>query len=153
MNADQLIQYLSWAVYIIIFVVTAARAVRRPLRANVDIALFFASIALVIGLVVLRQLGLLPQGQLFIVLTVVFLLLIGYMLLRLMDDFTHVPRRIMRSAEVVLALLALATALVPPTPSAATLPTWLTIAVLMYPVVLLLYTTAGSYAPHTRQAG
>jgi len=152
MNADELIQYLSWAVYIAIFVVTAIRAVRRPLQANVDIAVLFASAALVIILSALGRLGILRPHPAITIVNVAAILLMAHMLLRLMDDFAYVPTWVMRSAEVILALFVLATAfftLWPP----ATLPAEFTITLIVYLILVLVYTTAGFVRASQKASG
>src|SRR6476620_5272524 len=118
MTADDLIQYLSWAIYVLIFVVATIRAVRRPLRANVDIALLFAVPALIVALEVPAELGLIPPDDLLAgAIASSLIVAMVYLLLRLVDDFSDVPVWLMRSAEVALGLLIismLAFALSPP---------------------------------------
>ena len=41
MTLDQLSQYLTWILYLLVFAVVVVRAVRDPMRANIDIALLF----------------------------------------------------------------------------------------------------------------
>ena len=63
LSADQLIQYLSWAFYVLVFVVVAVNAIRRPTRANLDILLFFSLSTLTILFAVLTSLGVLAQSS------------------------------------------------------------------------------------------
>ncbi|HUS15906.1 MAG TPA: GAF domain-containing protein, partial [Chloroflexia bacterium] len=134
MSADQLIQYLSWSIYLVIFLSTAVAAVRRPLRANVDIALLFAATALVIVTSGARTAGIIPAHPLVSVITVGSLLAMAYMLVRLTDDFATAPAWLLRAAAVGLALAVVAN-LVLPVPA----PAWLGLAEITYMVVLLVY--------------
>ncbi len=49
MNADHLPQWLSQTVFVAVFLVAAARAVRHPMRTNVDTALFGAAALIIAG--------------------------------------------------------------------------------------------------------
>jgi signal transduction histidine kinase len=109
LNADQLIQYLTWAVYALLFVLVATRAIRHPLRANVDIALFFLLFALVIANSLAGRLQIVPNLTILNIISTSLLLALPYMLLRLLDDFAQVPVLVVRSAEIGLALAILAT--------------------------------------------
>jgi signal transduction histidine kinase len=111
MTADALVQYLSWTMFTLIFVLVSARAIRRPLRANIDIALFFTVTTIIIAFTVLRALGYVPVPTPPFLTAIIITLLfsMGYLLLRLTDDFSDVPRWLMRSAAVSLALLVVGT--------------------------------------------
>ncbi|MGA7730674.1 MAG: ATP-binding protein [Chloroflexia bacterium] len=136
MTASDLIQYSTWAVYVLIFVSTAVKAVRRPLRANIDIALFFLIIALIILQTVLQGLGIEPRIPIITAFNTSLIPLMGYMLLRLVDDFSNVPGWFMRVAEAALALLVIGI-FVFPTP----LPTWFSLVFLAYMIGLILYSS------------
>src|SRR5215212_2032851 len=124
MNADDLIQYLSWAIYISIFVLVTIKAVRRPLRANLDVALLFAVPALVVALAVPAEIGLIPASDpLAGAITSALLIVMVYMLLRLVDDFSDVPTWLMRSAEIALAFLVVGSFAFAASPP---MPRWLT---------------------------
>jgi len=107
MTLDQFSQYLSWGLYILIFAITTVKAVRRPTRANIDVALFFLVFALIIGLSLARQFNLIPAGPVYTGINVFLYLSLAYMPLRLVYDFAVTPRRLIRSAEVVLVLLTI----------------------------------------------
>src|SRR5438874_5808558 len=151
MTADDLVQYLSWAIYVLIFVVAAIRAVRRPLRANVDIALLFAVPALIVALEVPGELGLIPPDDLLVgAILACLIVAMVYLLLRLVDDFSDVPKWLIRSAEVALGLLViamLAFAFAPPQPR------WLTVLFLLYLIGLLVYEVAAFVAESQRSSG
>src|SRR5690349_8584301 len=107
MTASQLITYISWFIYVLVFASALVTAVRRPLRANIDIALLFLMPALIIVIDVVNAVGLVPSN---LAVTVsdangALILAMAYMLLRLVDDFSNVPRWLMRAAEGALAFL------------------------------------------------
>jgi signal transduction histidine kinase len=133
MTADQLIRYLSWLVYVVLFVVAVVRAVRRPRRANVDIALFFSASTLIIGIVTAALFGFVQAGPIANGLNTSLLLAFGYLLLRLVDDFTIVPGWLMPTAGAGLALLAISAFVITPRPLV------LTLAMALYLVLVLGY--------------
>src|SRR5918998_3160347 len=94
MDADQLIQYVSWLTYILIFARVIVQAVRRPRRANIDIALFFSSTTVIIALNVLGRRGLLPSGDFWTrasgIISGTLLVALPYLLLRLLEGFSSV---------------------------------------------------------------
>ena len=49
MSADDLLQFLTQALFVLIFLVVLRQAIRQPLRANVDIALLFGVFSLIIA--------------------------------------------------------------------------------------------------------
>ncbi|HET9494104.1 MAG TPA: ATP-binding protein [Chloroflexia bacterium] len=137
MTADQLITYLSWAIFFLLFVVTAVQAVRRPSRASIDIAILFALPALLVVLNVAGPAGLgwLQRGPLLTGVQVIGLLGMVYMLLRLVDDFIWIPRSALLVAEVGLAVVAVASFFVP-----QPLPAWYSLLVIAYLIIGLAYT-------------
>ncbi|HYO49340.1 MAG TPA: GAF domain-containing sensor histidine kinase [Chloroflexia bacterium] len=151
MTADELVQYLSWAMYTLIFVLVSARAIRRPLRANIDIALFFTVVTIIIAITVLLALKYLQRTSLLSAITLTLLFFLGYLLLRLTDDFSEVPRWLMRSAEVSLALLVVGTfvTLIPGLREAL----WVILLGLAYLVALLLYTVVAFVRESRRSSG
>jgi signal transduction histidine kinase len=136
LTANELVQYTSWAVYVLIFVSTTIKAVRRPLRVNIDIALFFLIPALIILQVNLQAFGIEPTSPLFTALTVVLFPIMVYMLLRVADDFSTVPPWLMHASEVALAVQAIAAFYFAPT-----IPPWLLLFLLTYLVASLAYAT------------
>ena len=146
MNADQLIQYLSWVIYLLIFVRVTISAVRRPLRANIDIALLFAVPTGVIVVSVALMLGLLPAADWVNDLSGALLLALPYMLLRLVDDFSDVPPWLLHTAEAAMGVLVVGTIGFQPTP-----PALLTLLELVYLIVLLFY-AVGAFGREARRA-
>jgi signal transduction histidine kinase len=139
MTADQLITYLSWAIYLVLFVSTAVKAARQPTRASVDVAVLFAlpTLLVVLNMFGPTGLGLLQRGPLLTAVQVVGLLGMVYMLLRLVDDFAWMTRGGLPAAEIALVLLAVA-AFVLPSP----LPGWYSALALLYLIGGLGYTVA-----------
>ncbi len=121
---------------------------RRPLRANIDIALFFLIITLVILQAVLQGLGIEPRNPIITAFNTSLFPLMGYMLLRLVDDFSNVPGWFMRAAEAALALLIVGI-FVYPTPW----PIWFTLVFLAYMVGLILYSSVAFVRQARRTRG
>ncbi len=106
MSADDFIQLVTQALYVVLFGVVAVRAARRPLRANVDVALLFGACTLVIAIGwVTTALHLTPPPMVG-ALSGTLLLALPYLLLRLLDDFAGVARWLRYGAAACLALCA-----------------------------------------------
>src|SRR6187397_1926887 len=104
MSAYALLQYVTQAIFVLIFVVVGARAIRRPRRPDVDTALLFAVLSLVIALQWAdTALGISP-GRYETVVSASLLMALPYLMLRLLADFAAVPTTLMRAAEAGLAL-------------------------------------------------
>jgi signal transduction histidine kinase len=146
MSADQLVQYLSWTVFVLIFVSTSIWAARHPQRANIDIALFFSAPTAIIAIGTAAVFGLVQAGPLINAVNTSLLLAMGYMLLRIVDDFAIVSVWLMRGAGAALAVLvAGAFVFQPPRPN------WLNLLMLLYLVVVLLY-AAGAFIRESRRS-
>ncbi|HEY8597663.1 MAG TPA: ATP-binding protein [Thermomicrobiales bacterium] len=114
MSAIEFIQWLTQALYVLISIVVTITAVRHPTRVRMDIALFFGVVTVIIAQGwVFRALGI-PVGRVISVLIIALLMLLPYLLLRLVNDFTSVPTRILRAAEAGLACTIVATIVFPP---------------------------------------
>jgi signal transduction histidine kinase len=107
MTTDEFLTYLSWSIYILLFVLTLVQAVRRPLRANIDIAILFSLPAGIIAIGLATRLGYIPAGGVAGAISASLLLAMGYMLLRLVHDFADVPRWLMRLSELALAVFVI----------------------------------------------
>src|SRR6266849_7232048 len=95
---DQL-QYLSWLLYLFVFVAVLARTRRRPTPAHLDMTLFFGAIAILIVLsTVTAKLHVEPPPWITAVVGATALSF-GYLLLRLVRDFSDVPTLAMRATE------------------------------------------------------
>jgi len=95
------LQYLSWLLYLVVFVLVLARTLRRPTPAHVDMTLFFGAAAIVIVATTLTEKfhldvpawvdnDLIPAAA----------AALGYLLLRLVNDFSHVPAVLLRAVEL-----------------------------------------------------
>src|SRR6476659_6409733 len=125
MSAEQLIQYLSWALFLLVCGSVTLHAVRAPRRVTIDIALFFIIPAVIISFSIEAVLGLVYPGPLLDSINTILLLAMTYMLGRLVDDFSYVPVWLMRSATIGLALLSVGAFDQP-------LPAWLIVLMLIY---------------------
>lgn len=134
MSAQQLIQYLTWACYLVIFVNVTVHAVRRPLRANIDIALFFTVFALIILIRTEEQVAGGDRDRVVTLLLAALVLALPYLLLRLVDDFAFVPVWIKRTTLLILVLL-ISTALLYPVPY----PLWLILLMFAYLTLCFAY--------------
>ncbi len=136
MTGLEQLQDLSWALYVLIFVVVLVRAIRRPTPAHIDMALFFGAAALiVVGSAVPAVLGITPPVWLSD-LNGTLLVSLAYLQLRLVADFGRVPRPLMRAAEAGLVLSVLAIVLVPPP-----MPPLIALIIIAYFVLLVGYCT------------
>ncbi|HEV8669318.1 MAG TPA: ATP-binding protein [Candidatus Limnocylindria bacterium] len=117
----------------LIFISVALRTVRQPTRAHADVALFFGATTFVIVIARLATLlGPTPPWLTPILVTV--LMALPYILLRLVDDFTHVRSAIKRAAE-----LGLTAGIVATYAAAPGLPTVVTLYLVVYFFVVSTY--------------
>jgi signal transduction histidine kinase len=145
-GVDQL-QYLSWALFLIVFVAVLVRTVRRPTPAHVDMTLFFGVVALLIVLSGLTtRLHVLSVSWLSTVSGAAAMSL-GYLLLRLVRDFSRVPLLVIRAVEVGLIASIGALVFLP-----APVPVVITLALIAYLVLILAYDAwaFAQQALHTR---
>jgi signal transduction histidine kinase len=148
LSADQLIQYVSWGFYLLIFALSIVRAIRSPLRSNINIAALFSITALTILLSVLTSLQVLPEGGLTSSISTSLILAMPYTLLRLADDFTEIPAWQMRGAEAILVLLVAGVFLMPPP-----LPLWFVLSLIVYLLAFFTYTTVVFMRTSARTSG
>jgi signal transduction histidine kinase len=152
MTFDQFSQYLTWAIYIIIFCIVGAKAAQRPTQANIDIALLFAVPALSIGISLANSLQIIQPNPTTAAITSAIstslLIALSYMLFRLVDDFTAVPGWLVRSAPAVLAVFVVSNFLIaPPRPQ------WFTTLELLYGIILFIYTSVKFIRESSRSSG
>jgi signal transduction histidine kinase/Ca2+/Na+ antiporter len=148
LTADQLVTYLSWAVFLAIFALVTVRAIRQPSRANLDIALLFGAAALVIVIAVATLVGLLAPGGVSSQIAGSALLALPYLLLRLMDDITIVPLRLRRGVEIVLLLAIISLWLLP-----LNRLQWINALLLLYIICVLAYVVGTSIRATARARG
>jgi signal transduction histidine kinase len=148
MTADALLQILTQVFFVLIFAVTLVSAVQRPRRANVDTALLFGALAFIVLWQWLGSLLAISPPPIIGDVNGVLLMAVPYLLLRLLSDFTHVPRRVMRLAEMGLAVSAGLLFLFPPE-----VPGWMILVLVAYFVVVVGYDAAMFAREATRSRG
>jgi signal transduction histidine kinase len=147
-SGDQFLAYLTWAVFLAIFALLLRTTLRQPLWANLNLLLFFAMPALIIGIGIAAQFGLVQPGPIPNAINTALLLTSAYAMLRLVDDFTTAPRWLLRGAALALALLILVSfAFAPPRPA------WIGLAHLLYFVGLELYAAVAFIRASRRTVG
>lgn len=103
-SASDLLQFLANAFYVVVFFITAVRAARHPTRVDVDVALFFGASAITIGLGwITGALGI-KEGPILSAVGSALIMSLPYLLMRLVDDFSVVPRLVKRLAEAGLLI-------------------------------------------------
>ena len=148
MSGVEQLQYLSWLLYLVVFVVVLVRTIRRPTAAHVDMSLFFGAIALVVALTGLRQSLHVALPLWLTDLAIAAVLALGYLLLRLVRDFSDVPMLVMRAVEIgmVLSIIGVIAA---PSP----LPGAITLGVVAYLVLVFAYDAWGFVRQVSRTQG
>jgi hypothetical protein len=100
MLANQLLQVVTHVLFVVVFISAAARAVRQPLRANVDIALLLGEVFLIMletwGVLLLQS----PPPCVLTSVSSSLLMPPPVLQLRLVHDFARVRPILMRFAEV-----------------------------------------------------
>jgi hypothetical protein len=135
-SADALLQYLTWSLYVAVFLAVAARTVRLPTRAHLDMTLFFGAITFIILLsAAIGALGE-PAPRTLSTLNATVLLALPYLLLRLVADFAPVPAWLNGAVLAGLILSVLVVAVVPPP-----LPAFVVLLVVAYFVIVVVYDT------------
>jgi signal transduction histidine kinase len=121
-SADDLLQYVTQALFVLIFLVVLRQAIRQPLRANVDIALLFGVFSLIIAMGIVSGALDVEDNRVLTAVSGALLMAHPYLMLRLVDDFSHVPVWMMRLGAVGLAAAVVGLfAVAPPLPAALTL--------------------------------
>lgn len=137
MSALDLLQDLSWILYLIVFGAVSVRSIRRPTRAHVDIALFFGATTVVILLITLTtRLHIGETSRAISDVEAAAFLALGYLLLRLVQDFGRVGWVVMRLVEAGL-VITIAAIVIAPSP----MPAPLALAVVIYVAVVIVYVT------------
>jgi signal transduction histidine kinase len=98
MTAYQLLQLLSQLLFVLIAGVVTIKALRRPWKANVDTALLFDIVALIVAVSRLdEKVGITP-GRLQTGVLDSLLMALPYLLIRMVDDFTELSPTLLRAA-------------------------------------------------------
>jgi signal transduction histidine kinase len=148
MSAEQLIQYLSWALFLLVCASVTLQALRTPRRVTIDIALFFLAPALIIIITLESVLGLVQPNHLLSAISTILFLAMAYTLLRLVDDFSDVPAWLMYGALLMLVLFAIAAFMF-----AQPFPALLANLMLSYLIGLLLYAAVAFVRESRRSSG
>ena len=114
MTANELISLVTEGVFVLVFAVVTAQALRRRTRANIDTALLFGSIAgfFLLGRVT-DAVGL-SGAQPFATVSIALIYALPYLLLRLVDDFSDPPRFLGMAAPLAYVAIVALTAITPP---------------------------------------
>lgn len=139
MSADELVQYLSWTIFTLIFGVVSIQAIRTPRRATIHIALLFSDFALIIALGAATRIGLVAPGIGLSTITATLLLAVPYLLLLLVDDMTVLPGTVLRLVGLLCAGALVCVWLIP-----QERPVWLDSLLLLYVVGVLGYVVVAS---------
>ena len=118
MSADSFLQVMTGALFVLVFLIVGTEAIARPTRSRLDAALFFGDAAVIIGVSWIFQIFNLKPGPAVNVAIESLLMALPYLLLRLVDDFSGVPRRLTTMAAAglgisILLLLVWATSKLP----------------------------------------
>src|SRR5258708_27788925 len=134
LSANDLLQSITWTLYVVIFVITGFKALSRRRRVDVDITLLFGATTVIILLSLLTNA--LPVGtRPFAGLVAAGLVLsLPYLLVRLVDDFAGVPALFLRIAEAGLALSIVGFFALP-----QPFPTWFVSLAILYFVALEIF--------------
>lgn len=121
MTALELVQDLTWLIFIAIAVATLLRATHRPTPSNVDVGLLFGiTTFIIVESSVVTALGITPNAWTND-LNSGLVMLLPFFLLRLADDFAGVGRRVRAAGTSAIALsIAALVAYAPPRPLLAT---------------------------------
>ncbi|HEX2142140.1 MAG TPA: hypothetical protein VHK28_07720, partial [Candidatus Limnocylindria bacterium] len=106
MTAQQLLSYLSQAIYLALFVVAAVRLFRRPSLAAFDTFLFFSVIAVLLLASDAARIFGFQDNPALAILTWVGVSALPLILLRLADDFRPQPSLVMIGASLAFVLVA-----------------------------------------------
>jgi signal transduction histidine kinase len=138
-TADQLLTYLAWAIFLIIFVAVAIQAIRRPSRAHLDIALLFGAPAIVIAIAIATQSRLLPSSGIGSYIASSAILALPYLLVRLLDNIAVIALPLRRSIEALLIVALCCIWLLP-----LNRPQWVNSLLLLYVISVLAYVVIAS---------
>src|SRR5947207_811178 len=136
MSANDLLSLLTQTLFVLVFLVVVAKAVRQPRRATVDTALLFGVASLLVAEGWAAPLLHLRTNPLLVATSSGLIMALPYLLVRLVDDFAHVPRPVLYGALVGLGVAAASFFIVPPRAA----PLWLTLLYVVYFVGLTVYT-------------
>jgi hypothetical protein len=94
-SAAAFLQVLTGTLFVLIFLIVAVGALRQPRHSSLDASLFFGAAALIVVVSWILQILDVPEIAIVTVAIGSVLMALPYLLLRLVDDFSGVPRRFM----------------------------------------------------------
>ncbi len=139
MSADNLLAYPAEALFVLVFLISAFRAVRQPKRANLDTVYLFGVFAVLMVEGLITSTFHLHLGTIANALINTLIVGLPYLLLRLVDDFTVVPPRWMVTGLVGFVLSGIAFFLTPYMSLAKPVSQILELIIIGYFVVLMIY--------------
>ena len=145
MSGLEQLQYLSWLLYLVVFVLVLVRAIHRPTPAHINMTLFFGAVAMVIVSTTLTSKAHLALDWVGDVVTPAAAVALGYLLLRLVHDFSSVPTLLMRSVEIGM-LACIASVVLSPRPMHDNV----ALGLVLYLVLVIAYDT-WAFARHARR--
>src|SRR5437763_16407241 len=104
MSANDLLGFLTQALFVLVFLVVVAIAVRQPRRATVDTALLFGVASLLVAEGWAAPLLHLRTNPLPVATRRALIMVLPYRLVRLVDDFADLPSPVLDGAVVVLGV-------------------------------------------------
>ena len=148
-SANDLLSFLTQALFVLVFLVVVAKAVRQPRRATIDTALLFGVASLHVADGWAAPLLHLRTSPLLVATSSGLIMALPYLLVRLVDDFAHVPRPVLYGALVGLGIAVASFFIVPPRAS----PLALTLLYVAYFVGLTVYTAVAFARTALRSRG
>lgn len=147
-TVDQLITYLSWSLFVLIFFHVLVQAIQRPSRAHLDIALFFASPFVIIVAAFSIRTGIDSAAAIASYFLSGGVLILPYLIVRVLDNLWVVPRWVFRATEASL-VVALGCAWLLP----LNRPAWINSILLLYVIGVLAYVVTASIQATLRAHG
>ena len=139
MSAEELIAHVTEVVFVLLAVITIARAIRVPRLVKIHTAAFFGLVGAIVLVSWSFDVGLFDENDQKLTTAVqVLLVAIPYPLLRLAGDFTGIPTLARRAAEIALAVSIAGLVAFHPDD----LPTWLIVFIVAYFVMTSTYASA-----------
>jgi signal transduction histidine kinase len=146
-GADQL-QYLSWLLYLVGFALVLRRTLQRPTPAHVDMTLFFGAVCVIVLVSLFGRTSASVAPWLVGDVAAAALLMLGYLLMRLVGDFSQVPAVLLRGVELGM-LVSIAAVVLAPQP----LPAVVVVPIVLYLGLVIAYDAWAFTRQATRTTG
>jgi signal transduction histidine kinase len=121
MSAQTLLQYVTWALFAVVFAATLVQAIRHPRRSTVDPALLFGACGLIIALAAIGAAVGAPPNRPLNTVEGGLIIALPFLLVRLAQDFARLTAALVRAAEVGLIAAVALLAFLPRRPLAVDL--------------------------------